>query len=295
MSAVGESFTRRVTLDYIATRYDFLLEPKFAEGVTVTSIADRPESVQPGALFVSRGEDDGTMLAQAANRGAYAGLVPSGQVDVARAAGIPCLVWSPSAQTLGALTADITNNPGASLAVFVVCGNDEDQTEASALRLADFLHMLGNPVGLLSKTGSTSLERDLELQYPLGVLDVQHALSVCSEDGAAAVVISAEPGTLRQDALQSVDVDALGTAERLNALSAQRLRRSVISEYGLSLPSDKPIVTCSEEALWLAGQSHVGGDLNGRRRLALAIAMAMSVGVRKGNIRNALRVSGDLD
>ncbi|KFI45606.1 hypothetical protein GA0061078_1152 [Bifidobacterium bohemicum] len=294
MSAVGESFSRRVTLDYIATHYGFELDPEFAKDVTVTSIADRPESVEPGALFVAQQDEDCTAVSRAAGRGAYAALVSSGQADAARAAGIPHLVWSPSPRALGALAADITDNPGGALAVFVVCGNDDDRTEASAVRLADFLHMLGNPVGLLSKAGSMSLERDLELEYPLGILDVQHALSVCSEDGAAAMVVSAESLTLRSDALQSVDADVLGTADRITALAGQRLRRGVIARYGLSLPSDKPIVTCSEESLWLAGQAHVAGDLDGRRRLALAIAMAMAVGVRKSNIRNALRVSGDM-
>ena len=40
MSAVSEAVARRMTLGYLADTYGLELDPDFASGVTVTSIAD---------------------------------------------------------------------------------------------------------------------------------------------------------------------------------------------------------------------------------------------------------------
>lgn len=50
--------------------------------------------------------------------------------------------------------------------------------------------MLGNPVGVISAGNSQSLERFLDLNYPLSILDVQRTMAVCAEDGAAAVILA---------------------------------------------------------------------------------------------------------
>ena len=69
--------------------------------------------------------------------------------------------------------------------------------------------MLGNPVGVISSSDSQSLERFLNLEYPLSAIDVQRTMAVCAEDGAAAVILALDEETLREDALQSVSVDVL--------------------------------------------------------------------------------------
>lgn len=73
--------------------------------------------------------------------------------------------------------------------------------------------MLGNPVAVITASGSTSMTRTMNLNYPLGILDMQRALSVCAEDGVAAVIIAMDDRTLAEHALESVNVDVLGTED----------------------------------------------------------------------------------
>ncbi|WEV69798.1 UDP-N-acetylmuramyl peptide synthase [Bifidobacterium sp. ESL0775] len=294
MSAVSESISRRVTLGYIASHYGFELEPRFADGVTVTSVADTPDSVRPGALYVLRDDEEPSWLSVAVSRGAYAVLVPPSMAASARSAGVPALLATPDKATLGALAADIAGTPANTMAVFVVCGVEDDEIQADVVRVADFLHMLGNPVGIVSASGSSSLERELDMSYPLGILDIQHLLAVCSEDGAAAMVISADSQTLRPGALEGVNVDVLGTIEQLDRGGSQRAFKETRQRYGFSIDEQKRLVTCTEESGWLAGQASASRDLQSQRRLSLAIAMAMDAGVRRSNIRNALRVSKEM-
>ncbi|WEV46216.1 UDP-N-acetylmuramyl peptide synthase [Bifidobacterium sp. ESL0690] len=294
MSVVSESISRRVTLGYIASHYGFDLEPRFADGVTVTSIADTPDSVRPGALYVLKADGDPSLLAVAVARGAYAVLVPPSLSALAQAAGVPALLATPDPETMGALASDIAGTPANTMAVFVVCGDDDEEIQADVVRLADFLHMLGNPVGIVSRAGSSSLERELQMTYPLGILDVQHTLSVCSEDGAAAMVISADSETLRSGALEGVNVDVLGSIDNLDKAESADMLKSARQRYGFSIDERKRLVTCSDESSWLVGQTAASGSLQGQRRLSLAIAMALDAGVRRSNIRNALRVSKEL-
>ncbi|MDF7641196.1 UDP-N-acetylmuramyl peptide synthase [Bifidobacterium sp. ESL0784] len=294
MSVVSESISRRVTLGYIASHYGFKLEPKFSDGVTVTSIADSPDSVRPGALYVLKGDDDPSLLSVAVARGAYAVLVPPSFASQARSVGVPVLFATPDPETMGALASDIAGMPANTMAVFVVCGEDDQETQADVVRLADFLHMLGNPVGIVSRAGSSSLERELEMNYPLGILDVQHTLAVCSEDGAAAMVVSADSETLRPGALEGVSVDVLGSIETLNRAQSVDMLESVRNRYGFIIDEHKRLVSCSEESNWLVGQSGPANGLQAQRRLSLAIAMALDAGVRRSNIRNALRVSKEM-
>ncbi|WEV41571.1 UDP-N-acetylmuramyl peptide synthase [Bifidobacterium sp. ESL0682] len=294
MSAVSESISRRVTLGYIASHYGFDLEPGFADGVTVTSLADTPDSVRPGALYVLQDIEESSLLNFAVSRGAYAVLVPPSMAALAQSAGVPALLATPSKATIGALAADIAGTPANTMAVFVVCGDDDEENQADVVRLADFLHMLGNPVGIVSASGSSSLERELAMTYPLGIFDIQHMLAVCSEDGAAAMVISADRQTLRPGALESVNVDVLGSIEPLDKAGSQRMFDEVQQRYGFSIDEHKHLVVCNEESGWLAGQTAVIRNLDGQRRLSLAIAMAMDAGVRRSNIRNALRVSKEM-
>ena len=76
MSAVSEAVARRMTLGYLADTYGLALDPDFASGVTVTSIADDVDSVAPGSLYVPAQSVDVKRLEEARARGAYAALVP---------------------------------------------------------------------------------------------------------------------------------------------------------------------------------------------------------------------------
>lgn len=216
MSAVDEYSRIRVTLGFAAKNYGFEVVPAFASEVTITSIAHDVRNVRPGGLFVPIGHIDRRQLEAARDAGAYAALVSPEFRSEAADLGLPLLVSSANPVALGKLACDINADPSSCVATFAIAGDDDDEIHANVLRLADFLHMLGNPVGVISDAGSTSLQRELSLQYPLNIADVQHALSVCAEDGAAAVVIALNSATLAKNALQSVSIDVLGVEQTQN-------------------------------------------------------------------------------
>lgn len=218
MNVVDEYSRVRVTLGFAAKNYGFEVVPAFASEVTVTSIAHDVRQVHPGCLFVPLGHVDRRQLEAARDAGAYAAMVPPEFRSEAMSVGIPLLVSSNNPITLGKLACDVNCDPSSFIATFAVAGDSDDEIYANVIRLADFLHMLGNPVGIISAAGSSSLQRELDLEYPMGIIDIQHNLSVCVEDGAAAVVIALNSATLSKDALQSVNVDVLGV-ESNNALA----------------------------------------------------------------------------
>ena len=200
MSAVSESMNRRMTLGLLASRYGFDLDPTSAAEVTITSIADDVESVRPGALFVPSADVDVHQLSQAQEQGAYGAIVPHalrGQTDDIQ---IPLIYAEPTMGQLGKLVSDMAGNPSDALAVFAITGKNREIVESEVRNLADFLHMLGNPVGVISSSDSQSLERFLNLEYPLSAIDVQRTMAVCAEDGAAAVILALDEETLREDA-----------------------------------------------------------------------------------------------
>lgn len=216
MNVVDEYSRVRVTLGFAAKNYGFEVVPAFASEVTITSIAHDVRNVRPGGLFVPIGHIDRRQLEAARDAGAYAALVSPEFRGEAADLGLPLLVSSANPVALGKLACDINADPSSCVATFAIAGDDDDEIHANVLRLADFLHMLGNPVGVISDAGSTSLQRELSLQYPLNIADVQHALSVCAEDGAAAVVIALNSATLAKNALQSVSIDVLGVEQTQN-------------------------------------------------------------------------------
>ena len=231
MNAVDEFSRTRVTLGYAAENYGFEVVPSFATDVTVTSFADDVRKVRPGSLFAPTSHVDRRQLEAARDAGAYAALVPPELRSEANNIGLPLLVSSPNPVAFGKLACDINNDPSSCVATFAVSGDDDDDIYANVIRLADFLHMLGNPIGIISAAGSSSLQRDLALEYPLGIADLQHNLSVCVEDGAAAVVIALNSATLQKDALQSVNIDVLGVE------SEEKRKVSIVPKSPLEIPT----------------------------------------------------------
>ena len=306
MNVVDEYSRVRVTLGFAAKNYGFEVVPAFASEVTVTSIAHDVRQVHPGCLFVPLGHVDRRQLEAARDAGAYAALVPPEFRNEAVDLGIPLLVSSANPVALGKLACDINFDPSSCIATFAVAGDDDDEIHANVLRLADFLHMLGNPVGVISDAGSSSLQRELSLEYPLNIADVQHTLSVCAEDGAAAVVIALNSATLSKNALQSVNIDVLGaekskvdddskstdnaTTTATDNISFYSLRQ----RYGFSSRDHSYCVTRSTESDELAQLADEIGGQNIKRHLSLAIAMVLAAGVRRGTIKSALRVSHEL-
>lgn len=292
MSSVSESMNRRMTLGLLAGQYGFDLDPVSATEVTVTSAADDVESVRPGALFVPSEDVDARQLEQVQARGAYGAIVPHalrGQVDDIH---IPLIYAEPTMQQLGKLVAEMAGNPSDSLAVFAITGKNKETVESAVSNLADFLHMLGNPVGVISSSDSQSLERFLALEYPLSIIDVQRTMAVCAEDGAAAVILALDEDTLRENALQSVNIDVLACDD--NSLSNAEVTKFV-SRFGCFVGKQTRIAGRTQESDLLATQASSAYVDTDSRLLSLSIAMVLAAGVRKANIKSALRVSRDLN
>lgn len=261
MNAVDEYSRVRVTLGFAAKNYGFEVVPAFATGVTITSLAHDVRQVRPGCLFVPIGHVDKRQLEAARDAGAYAALVPPEFRNEASSLGLPLLVSSYNPVALGKLACDINGDPSSSVATFAVAGDDDDEIHANVIRLADFLHMLGNPVGIISDSGSMSLQRELSLHYPLHIADVQHTLSVCAEDGAAAVVIALNSATFSKNALQSVNIDVLGAEESSVEKASVEKASAESSEEKIS--SEKSVVNSEVNSeVKSATNSEVKSEIN---------------------------------
>lgn len=291
MSALSESISRRMTLGQLKGRYGLTLIPSFAEPVTVTSLANDLVSVRPGSLYVPADEADQGMVDEAERRGAYAALLPPTARHRIRNAQIPLLFGTMLPSQMGQLLSNAAGDPSGSLAVFGLVGSD---VYSSVDTLADFLHVLGNPVGVISAHGSYSLDRKLSMDYPLSMFDIQRCLSIYLEDGAAAVVISVGEETLQDDALQSVDMDVVALGPR--TASGRDLRHTrMISQakrFGFNLGGRTTVARRNDDSDSMARQSLPPEAPI--EDLSLCISMTMAAGVKRNNIRSALRVSREM-
>lgn len=294
MSAVNESIMQRMTLGHLVEHYGWELVPPFAGHVTVTSLADDLDSIEPGALFHPGHDMSMDALRRARRAGAYAAIVPTSERDTLSDPDMPLLFADPTPEEVGTLASQMAGNPSNTLAIFAVSAATPQERVATVDKLARFLHMLGNPVGTISVGGSYSLERPLELDYPLGIIDLQRALAICAEDGAAAVVIALNDLTVRAHALEAVNVDVLGSSLPAPANADRAMIERMQGEYGFRADEQMRVTSPTEESNTLAQYASEGDDAAERSRLSLAIAMVLAAGVRRNNIRNALRVAGDL-
>lgn len=293
MSVVSGSGVCRMTLGTLASRYGYELVPQSADGVTVTSLADEVDSVLPGSLYVPSGPVGMERLERAALRGAYAALVPKGLRGAFDRLTMPLVLGDYDDARIASLASELTGAPSNSLALFACYGSDAEQVNRNTLQLAEFLHVLGNPVGVVSAADLQSLDRYIGLEYPLGVLDVQRVLAVCAEDGVSAVVMSLDERTLRHGALHTVEFDVLGVDD----VPESRLRETCAAaceRYGCTMDERGRVVGRTPESDVLARQAASGEYGESWETLSLAIAMAMAAGVRRTNIRSALRVSREL-
>lgn len=292
MSALSEASTEHLTIADLRERYGLTTNAKFAGKVTVTSIADDLKSVMPGALYIPKPEDvTADAIAQAEAKGAYAMLLPTSAQDAGLEGSVPMLYGDLSAEEMGRLASDMAGHPSNSVAVFLVAGDDSVEQGAD---LAELLHVLGNPVGQIGYRHSVSLERHLVEEYPLNALDVQRILAVFVEDGASAVVIGADDRTLAPGALESVITDVCALGESDDDDDAQPSLKETMERYGAKLRERTHLAHRTAESDDMA--HHYDGQLDpaSSRRLSLAIAMVMKAGVRKGNIKSALRVSKEM-
>lgn len=297
MSSISESVSQRMTLGYIQEHYGFDVVPAYASMVTITSLANDPQSVRPGSLYVPAGDADGsrvtrTIVDEAIANGAYAILLDESMRDAMGDEPVPVLYGTPTDRQLSQLASQIAGDPSQTLAVFAVTGTNSQRIAQGVRTLAQFLHMLGNPVGMISADDSQSLERALDLHYPLDPLAVQQTLAVCSEDGAAAVIIAMNDDTLLPEAMEAVSVDVIGYDGVPGPNEAERFVEESCERFGCEPTDATHIVGRTEESDMMAVQA--GFDHENVRQLSLAISMALAAGIRKNNIRSALRVSKEM-
>lgn len=296
MGSVNESLTQRITLGTLSSRYGLSLDPPFAAPVTVTSLADELDDVRPGALYMPLDTDPtAELMGRALNRGAYAMLAPTALRGNFGETDIPVLYGDLTDAQVGQLASWVAGNPSETLAMFAICG---PQAAAAVNELADFLHVLGNPVTRISSQGSYCLDRQVELRYPLDALEVQHVLSVGAEDGAAAAVICLDDATLRRGAVSGTGFDVLAVADdtKLTVPTQHKVLESAAHTYGFAIDDNSHIATRTSDSDAMARQvdNMEDQDLSEINRLSTAIAMVMAAGVRRSNIRSALRVSREL-
>ena len=296
MGSVNESLTQRITLGALSSRYGLSLDPPFAAPVTVTSLADELDDVRPGCLYMPLDTDPtDELMGRAMNRGAYAMLAPTALRGSFAETDIPVLYGDLTAAQVGQLASWVAGNPSETLAMFAICG---PQAADAVNALGDFLHVLGNPVIRVSSRGSYCLDRQVDLRYPLDALDIQHVLSVGTEDGAAAAVICLDDSTLRRGAMSGVSLDVLSVSDdtRLTGATQRKILESASHTYGFAIDDNSHIASRTSDSDALAKQSDGQDeqDLSAVNRLSTAIAMVMAAGVRRSNIRSALRVSREL-
>ena len=217
MAELGEVHPRRTTVAGLMRRFGVQASADAAE-VTFTSIAMHSGDVRPGSLFVPVDSERTLQGCQAAVlNGAYGVLVPAGsRHDRLSSCGIPILSVRDLPAKIGPIAAYLNGDPSEAVAVFVACGPHAD---AVARRLSELLHHLGNPVGLVTQEGVTSLGRPLDAHGRLNAARLQFLESVMAEDGATALVISANPRILSPHALAGTDIDVLFDPSAANAAS----------------------------------------------------------------------------
>ncbi|PJM73629.1 UDP-N-acetylmuramyl peptide synthase [Bifidobacterium primatium] len=292
MSALSEASTEHLTIADLRERYGLMTDNRSCGKVTVTSLANDMDSVSPGALYIAPAMGlNADVVLQAERRGAYAVLLPSSAQGQGFAGNIPILYGDLTDAEHGQMAADIAGHPSNAIAVFLVTG---EQASKQASNIAGLLHVLGNPVGQIGFRHSVSLERHLVEEYPLNALDIQRMLSVFVEDGASAVVIGADDQTLLPGALSSVVVDVCALSEPDDAAASRPSLKETMERYGAVLRERTHVAHRTAETDDMAAHYDGANDESSNRRLSLAIAMVMKAGVRKGNIRSALRVTKEM-
>ena len=197
MSGIGDVAVTPVTIEYLKKNYSARIDDTFTNLVTLTSVSAQLSDVTPGCLYVpchsERASAEGLTanLEAAVERGAYAVVLPEAlpfRINT-KDVGVPVLFAPAMDEHLGELAAYMAGEPSESIAVFVVFG---EKAQVTAQKVATLLHILGNPVGLISRESSYSLNRAMTFRFPLSAAVVQRTLAVMLEDGVTALAIVAD-------------------------------------------------------------------------------------------------------
>lgn len=293
MSYANESRITSVTIQQLRESYGIEVHHNDCGPVTITSLATSLEEVTQGSLYIPSEQaiaSDPSCI-QATQRGAYAVLVRRDMpIDVAQVS-IPVLYGTLSEQELGAIAALLHHHPAQNIAIFAIIGQ---HTARYAQQLAYILHILGNPVGVICESAVKSLDSDVHMAMPMNAIDVQRMLGVIVEDGAAAAVIGVDQQTLQRGALATVGLDICALIQDDHKLGSTGINETA-AYYGAVISEQIAIATPNADSDELARVLKPHGETQELAVLSTCIAMVMAAGVRKNNIRSALKVAKEMD
>lgn len=287
----------RLTIGYIVHTFGAVCDKPFASCVTFTSIATKPEEVTQGSLFVPASPLSGDEeLLKAQDMGAYGVGLKKSEEKAERSLDIPIIYMDDWRENLGLIASFLMGDPSLKMAMFACFGMDAKDV---APVLASLLHILGNPVCLVDFENSSILDRPLELPYPVNAVDLQKVEAQAVEEGASAMVISANPSTLSRLALTGTHIDVCTGSRVLNLVSKPGSPRALQPQeeplYGSVFDTSTRIVAHTRDPLEVLDKDVFNQLIDvvpmGKASVRTAISMALSAGITTASIRKAVSIS----
>lgn len=217
MSFLTGNISGHYTLEDLMHQFKVTSTFPYGRDITITSLTDDTVAASPGGLYLGHGDGDiPAEIRNAQAQGAYCILFPSSvskvisQKELQSAATVPVLFGDLNQFDLGRLAHMLAGRPTDTLATFGVVGSQATYASDS---LAQLLHLLGNPIGVIDSRRSFSLERELTCTYPLNPIDTEMILSQMLEDGVNTVVLTINDRTFKRGALSQVGLDVCGRTQ----------------------------------------------------------------------------------
>lgn len=315
MAILSNDRNHHLTIDYLQRTFNAITTEPFTSSVTFTSVATSLKNVSPGSLFapLDPQEHNETVYRQAMFRGAYGILLENTHHFATRSdqnqpqypqhhIGIPVILMRDVAKNIGLICSFLEQDPSLKVAMFICFGIEVKDV---AEKLASLLHMLGNPVGLISQSGqSYSVNRHLNLSFPLDSSALQETESIIAEDGAAALVIAANDKTLLPWALSGTQVD-ICCGYRALLDTDQPVEKSHFQSSVISVQSHSLFGAVFDNETRIIGDHSpydvlVGSDIFnylidviplGDAATRIAISMVLAAGITPESIKKAVSVS----
>lgn len=297
MNRLADISYLRLTIGYIVRTFAAVCDKPFASSVTFTSIATKLEEVTQGSLFVPPSLAGKANLLKAQDAGAYAIGLQKNEGEVEISLDIPIIYMDNWRENLGLISSFLLGDPSLKMAMFACFGMD---TKDVAPVLASLLHILGNPVCLVDFEDSFILDRSLELSYPIDTVDLQKIEAQAVEEGATAMVISANPFVLSRLALTGTHIDVCTGSKVLNLVSKPGGPRELQPQeeplYGAVFDNSTRIVAHTHDPFDEVLDKNAFNQLidvvpMGEACVRTAISMTLSAGVTTTSIRKAMSIS----
>ena len=158
MSFLTGNISGHYTLEDLMHQFKVTSTFPYGRDITITSLTDDTVAASPGGLYLGHGDGDiPAEIRNAQAQGAYCILFPSSvskvisQKELQSAATVPVLFGDLNQFNLGRLAYMLAGRPTDTLATFGVVGSQATYASDS---LAQLLHLLGNPIGVIDSRRS---------------------------------------------------------------------------------------------------------------------------------------------